>query len=123
MTEALGIRQDVTNSDHHSTRQFRSGYLPSASGPGTLSYKRRVLNRWTERITASGLAGDDLVKEYLYGKYIKNLSYHTIDHAGGVILAFLHFLNKEGSSIFTLTRSNISAFVEYEQDRGLRPYR
>jgi len=120
MTEALGIRQDVTNSDHHSTRQFRSGYLPSTSGPGTLSYKRRILNRWTERITASGLPGDDLVTEYLYGKYIKNLSFHTIDHAGGVILAFLHYLDKEGSSILTLTRSNISAFVEYEQDRGLK---
>jgi integrase/recombinase XerD len=120
MTETVGIRQDVTNSDHHSTRQFRSGYLPSTSEPGTLSYKRRILNRWTERITASGLAGNDLVTEYLYGKYIKNLSFHTINHAGGVILSFLHFLNKEGSSLFTLTRSNISAFVEYEQDRGLK---
>ena len=50
MTEALGIRQDVTNSAHHSTRQFRSGYLPSTSNPGTLSYKRRILDRWTERI-------------------------------------------------------------------------
>ncbi len=37
-----------------------------------------------------------------------------------MILAFLQFLNKEGSSLSTLTRSNISAFVEYEQDRGLK---
>jgi integrase/recombinase XerD len=118
MTETVGIRQDVTNPYSHSTRQFRSRFLSSASG--ILPYKRKILDRWTERITASGLAGDDLVAEYLHGKYIKNLSYHTIDHAGGVILAFLHFLNKEGSSIFTLTRSNISAFVEYEQDRGLK---
>jgi integrase/recombinase XerD len=120
MIETVAIRQDVTNPDYHSTTQFRSGYLPSTSVPGTLSYKRRRLNRWTERIIASGLAGSDLVTEYLYGKYIKNLSVHTIDHAGGVILAFMHFLDKEGSSIFTLTRSNISAFVEYGQDRGLK---
>ena len=44
MTEAVAIRQDVANSDHHSTRQFRSGYLPSTSSPGTLSYKQRVLD-------------------------------------------------------------------------------
>jgi len=119
MTEIVGICQDVTNSDYHSTRQFRSSFLPSPSG--TLPYKRKILDRWTRRITASGLPGNQLVREYLHGKYIKNLSFHTIDHAGGVILAFMHFLNKERSSILTLTRSDISAFVEYEQDRGLKP--
>jgi integrase/recombinase XerD len=120
MTETVGIRQDVTNSYHDSTTQFRSHYLPATSGSSTLSYKRRILNRWTERIAASDLPGNELVTEYLLGKYIKNLSVHTIDHAGGVILSFQRFLNKEGSSIFTLTRSDISAFVEYEQDRGLK---
>ena len=38
--------------------------------------------------------------------------------AGGVILAFIHFLNKESSTILTLTRRDISASVEYEQNRG-----
>lgn len=118
MTDALGIHQDVTNSDHHSTRQFHSSFLPSISG--TVPYRRRVLDRWTKRITASGLPGYQFVTEYLHGKYIKNLSFHTIDHAGGVILAFMIYLNKERSSILTLTRSDISAFVEYEQDRGLK---
>jgi integrase/recombinase XerD len=120
MTEAVGIRQGVTNSYHDSTRQFHSSHLPPPPDSGTLSYKRRILNRWTERLTASGLSGNERVTEYLRGKYIKNLSFHTIDHAGGVILSFMRFLNKEGSSIFQLTRSDISAFVEYEQDRGLK---
>jgi integrase/recombinase XerD len=120
MTEAVGIRQGVTNSYHDSTRQFHSSHLPPPPDSGTLSYKRRILNRWTERLTASGLSGNERVTEYLRGKYIKNLSFHTIDHAGGVILSFMRFLNKEGSSIFQLTRSDISAFVEYGQDRGLK---
>ncbi len=38
----------------------------------------------------------------------------------GVILSFLNFLNHDGSTIFTLTRGDISAFVEHEQDRGLK---
>jgi len=118
MTETVSIHQDVTNPDFHSTRQFRSRFL--SSGSGTLPYKRKILDRWTKRITASCLPGNQFVTEYLHGKYIKNLSFHTIDHAGGVILAFIHFLNKQRSSILTLTRSDISAFVEYEQDRGLK---
>jgi site-specific recombinase XerD len=56
----------------------------------------------------------------LHDKYIKNQSFHTIDHSGGTILCFMHFLNQQGSSLLTLTRRDISAFVEYEQDKGLQ---
>ena len=92
----------------------------SPSIAGTLPYKRRVLDRWTERIRISELPGTELVADYLHEKYIKNLSFNTIDHSGGTILAFLRSLDKEGSSILTLTRRDISAFVEYEQDKGLK---
>lgn len=51
MTETVGIRQDVAIFDYHSTRQLPSHFLPSASG--TLPYKRKILDRWTKRITAS----------------------------------------------------------------------
>jgi len=118
MIETVSIRQDVTNLNYHSTRPYRSHFSRSAFS--TVPYKRKILDRWTKRITASGLPGNELVTEYLHGKYIKNLSVRTIDHAGAVILSFMHFLNKKVSSILTLTRSDISAFVEYGQDRGLK---
>jgi integrase/recombinase XerD len=118
MTETAGIRQDVTNPDYHSTTQLSQSPLPLISG--TLPYKRRVLDRWTDRIKASGLPGSDIVADYLHEKYIKNLSFHTIDHSGGTILSFLRFLDNQRSSIFTLTGRDISAFVEYEQDKGLK---
>ncbi len=119
MTETTGIRQDVLTPDYHPTAPSRSSFPEPASA--TVPYKRKILDRWTTRITASNLPGNQLVKAYLHGKYIKNLSFHTIDHSGGVILAFMNFLNKEGSSILALTRSDISAFVEVEQDRVLKP--
>ena len=118
MTESTGIRPDVTNQKYHPEPRSRSAPQPSA--PGTLPYKRRVLDRWTERITASGFPGTDRVADYLHEKYIKNLSFHTIDHSGGTILAFLRFLDSRGSSLLTLTRRDIGAFVEYEQDKGLK---
>jgi site-specific recombinase XerD len=118
MTEIRGIRPGVTNQKYHPEPRSRSAPHPSL--PDTLPYKRRILDRWTERIRNSGLPGTDIVADYLHEKYIKNLSYHTIDHSGGTILAFLHFLDRQGSSLLTLTRRDIGAFVEYEQDKGLK---
>ena len=93
MTETTGIRQDVLTPDYHPTVPSRSSYPDPASVP--VPYKGKILDRWTTRITASNLPGNQLVTAYLHGKYIKNLSHRTIDHAGGVILAFMHFLNKK----------------------------
>ncbi len=112
MTETPGIHSDVTDLGSHSPPQ------PSVSS--ALPYKLRILDRWTERIRASGLPGTELVANYLHEKYIKNFSYHTIDHSGDAILSFIRFLDREESSILTLTRRDISAFIEHEQDRGLK---
>jgi site-specific recombinase XerD len=118
MTEITGIRTDVTNQKYPPEPRPNSAPHPSPSH--ALPYTRRILDRWTERIRTSGLPGNDLVAEYLHDKYIKNLSFHTIDHSGGTILAFMRFLDRQGSSLLTLTRREIGAFVEYEQDRGLK---
>lgn len=90
---------------------------PFISNP---SQKRRVLSRWCSRLNECGLSASDLVVDYLHGKYIKNLSVSTIEQAGRIILYFLRFLSQDGTTIYTMTRDNISAYVEYEQDRGLK---
>lgn len=82
--------------------------------------KRRVTYLWCSRLAASGLPGSDQAGEYLYGKYIKNLSVSVIQQSGRIILYFLGFLERSGTTIYTLTRQDISAFVEYEQGRGLK---
>ena len=84
------------------------------------SYKRHITHRWCSRLAASGLPGTDLAVEYLYGKYIKNLSVSTIKQSGCIILYFMSFLERQATTIYTLTRQDISAFVQYEQDRGLK---
>jgi site-specific recombinase XerD len=118
MTEPVGIRKNVANLEFH-TSPF---LYPARRRPGSivLPDKRRILDRWTSRFKASNLPGNDLVVEHLQEKYIKNLSLQTIDNSGDAILPFLYFLDKQGRSLLTLTVSDISAFVEYEQDRGLK---
>jgi len=82
--------------------------------------KRKVLDNFSRRLQASGLTGCDLAIEFLYTKFTKNLAAHTIKNAGGTVLSFLRFLHDNNTSIFSLTRRQIGAFVEYEQDRGLK---
>jgi len=85
------------------------------------SYKRHITHRWCSRLAASSLPGTELAVEYLYGKYIKNLSVSVINQSGRIILYFLGFLERQGATIYTLTRQDISAFVQYEQDREQKP--
>ena len=118
MTESAGIRKDVANLEYHSTQLI----CPTRGKPAfaVLSDKRRMLDRWTNRIKTSNLPGNNLAVEHLREKYIKNLSLRTIDNSGDAILPFLYFLDTQGRSILTLTIRDISAFVECEQDRGLK---
>lgn len=81
--------------------------------------KRQLTHRWCSRITNSKLPGADLAVEYIYGKYIKNLSNDTIQNSSRVILYFLRFLADQGTTIYNLTRQDISAYLQHEYGRDL----
>jgi integrase/recombinase XerD len=81
-------------------------------------HKRYWAQLSCSRLIESGLPGTDLAAEYVYGKYIRHLSTSIIKQSSRVILHFLHFLNREKTSIYTLTRQDISKFVDKEQGRG-----
>ena len=126
MTEAIRIQKDVPTANWVSNswiRQNRSQLIrPSPhSQLKSRTSKRKTLDRFSGRLTVSALPGAELAIEYLYSKYIKNLSVHSIRQTGGVALSFLKFLHDSGTTILTLTRRDVGSFVEYEQDRGLRP--
>lgn len=94
--------------------------VKSPLAPLPKNKRRYTLDRFSARLTGSDYPGTDIAIEYLQGKYRNNLSVHTISHAGGVILLFLTFLDKTGTNILKLTRQDINAYVEYDQDRGLK---
>jgi integrase/recombinase XerD len=126
MTEAIRIQKDVPTANWVSNSWIRqnSSQLIRPSPHSQLksrTSKRKTLDKFSCRLTASALPGAELAIEYLYSKYIKNLSVHTIRQTGGVVLSFLQFLHDGGTTILTLTRRDVGSFVEYEQDRGLRP--
>jgi site-specific recombinase XerD len=59
------------------------------------------------------------VIDYLHKKYTQNLSSCTIKQAGDVCISFLSFLQRDNTVLWQISRQDIAAFVEYDQDRGL----
>ncbi|MCP4338520.1 MAG: tyrosine-type recombinase/integrase, partial [Desulfobulbaceae bacterium] len=101
-------------------RTFSEPWFDTFKSGGVASQRRQAFHRWCSRAEASGFAGTELLVEYLYGKYIKNLSVHTIRQSCSIVLSFLKFLDRKHQTIYTLTHQDIGAFVEFEQDRGLK---
>jgi hypothetical protein len=82
--------------------------------------KRQEFDHLSSRITGTGLIGADLAAGYIREKYRNNNSIATVKQASYVALSFLHFLNKTGTNLYKVNRQDICAFVEHEQDRGLK---
>ena len=120
MTEEFAVPQEpVFDPPFAPERHFKAKNAPPDHY--FTSYKRHITHRWCSRLASRGLPGSELAVEYLYGKYIKNLSVSIINQSGRIILYFLGFLERQGTTIYTLTRQDISAFVQYEQDREQKP--
>jgi len=85
-----------------------------------INEKRRALDRFTHRLLESKLPGALHGIEYLQKKYRHNLAADTIKQSGCIVLYFLAFLNKTNRDILNLSRQDIEAYVENEQDRGLK---
>ena len=74
------------------------------------------------KITARGLCGRSQVKDYLRKKLRQNCQPNTIRTIGSTILLFLAFFKRRGyEHLSEIDREQVSAFVEYEQDRGMAP--
>jgi len=93
---------------HQESRQSRN-YLS----------RKRVLSNLKMRLEADTLPGSDHALLYLSAKYRQGLSANTIRASGTTVISFLTFLEGAGKTLENLTRSDIEAYVEAEQDRGL----
>lgn len=107
--------------------------FPSSVSSGTLfcpiagalyvprpSHRRRILNNAVDKFEQSELPGSDYAISHLYDKYRRHLTATTLSQTGRTLLSFLSFyqtLNKQ--DLENVSRKDIGAYVEHEQDRGL----
>ena len=78
----------------------------------------RILQRHSDRC----LSGYEHVKQYLWDLHRRNCRPNTIRSNGTTIILFLTFCKSLGrQQIQDINRQDVSAFIEYEQDRGMTP--
>lgn len=84
--------------------------------------KQRLVNRILRRIEDQDLAGASHVEQYFQNLHRRNVSIHTLKSAFTSIHGLLSFLQKHGRAYLpSLTQEDLEAFVESQQDRGLKP--
>jgi len=73
-------------------------------------------------LTVHEFPGDGLAIEHIRQKYRKNYKLSTISATTFALRDFLRFIKERHiQSLTEITRNELTAFVEYEQDRGLQP--
>ena len=85
------------------------------------SKEAKALHWALERIAGWALPGKEHVEEYFRGMYRRNFRPKTYGSALPSIHAFLTCVKKAGKSrLEEVTKGDIEAFIEHEQDRGLK---
>jgi integrase/recombinase XerD len=84
--------------------------------------RRRVLERLLNKYDGIEFPGKEEYEAYMHHKYRRNCSINTLRGAAQSLTQFLFFCQREGMSrLEQLGREELEGFVEYEQDRGLKP--
>jgi integrase/recombinase XerD len=84
--------------------------------------RTQALARVLERLAGDNLSGQEYAEEYIRRLYRRNCRAGTLRHNGQILSSFLTFLKNEGKiSLKEINRQDLEAFVEYDQDRGLKP--
>ena len=68
------------------------------------------------------LLGGPYVKDYMYGLKRRNCRPNTLRSYFTTLIVFLSYLKEKGRTYLeTITRDDLSGFIEHEQDRGMQP--
>lgn len=84
--------------------------------------RRLVLAQSLEKLSDGQLPGEEHVEEYLRDQYRRHCSCNTMRHSVSTLRLFLSFIGQRGKDgVEGISRQDIEAFVEHEQDRGMKP--
>ena len=87
-----------------------------------LQLRHQIFQRIIQRLEESHLPGKDHAIKYLNHNYRRHFSMATLLASETSIRLFLEFYEKSGrGGLLDLSRQDIEAYVENEQDRGLKP--
>jgi integrase/recombinase XerD len=103
----------LPNLFHRSQLQLRENQQAAA--------KRKALDRLLDKLSHKDIVGLDAAREYLRHKYRQNCKANTLKNDFTTITLFLSYLTNCGRrELNQISRADLEAFVEHEQDRGLK---
>jgi len=83
---------------------------------------KETFQKLSSKLRQLDLPGTELAEKYLFHQYRRNRRPNTLELNYTAISFFLRFLKIEGvTHIEGVSRKHLEAFVENEQDRGLKP--
>ena len=83
--------------------------------------KDKGLEYALKRLSQKNLPGKSHIEDYLRDQYRRNCKPSTLRNSFIAISTFLEFITRSGKTLLeAITRSDLSAYIEHEQDRGLK---
>ena len=96
--------------------------LPQETDGLNPSLKNPLIEKCLKQLVKKGLFGRPYVQDYLYDLKRRNCRPNTIRSNFMTLMLFLSYLKERGrTSLETITREDMSSFIEHEQDRGMQP--
>ena len=101
---------------------FPLNLAKTVESPAKPTDRQQVLKRLLENISAQNLVGKAFAEQYLRDQYRRNCRPNTLRLTATSLTLFFSFLHQLGKThLEQIQRQDIEAFVEHEQDRGLKP--
>ena len=101
---------------------FPLNLAKTVAPPVKPTYRHQVLKRLLENISTPNLVGKSYVEQYLRDQYRRNCRPNTLRLTATSLTLFLTFFHQLGKThLNQMQKQDIEAFVEHEQDRGLKP--
>jgi site-specific recombinase XerD len=97
---------------------LRSSILDASHSGGRCQSVQQIFQRVERK---QFLAKEHFLK-FLYQKYQRNCKSKTLSNYCATVIAFLSFVEQSGKGqLAELDKQDLEAFIEHEQDRGLKP--
>jgi site-specific recombinase XerD len=122
--EHVSVESSQSRHQHHPSQDNKSTILPrrDIEVRHRPSSTRADIDQILAKLTDKGLIAKAHVEAYLHDMHRRNCRPNTIRTNSCSIMLFLAFVKQLGKiQLETITREDISVFIEHEQDRGLAP--
>ena len=87
-----------------------------------VSVEKKGLTQILQKLWQEDIPGKPHIERYLRDQYRRNLRPNTIKNSLTAIVYFLVLAKRNGKNrLEEITRRDLGAFIEHEQDRGLKP--